>query len=145
MEAESPRRQARPYLFEVSKLSLSGLDANWGRVTSGSGTGRKTPGMRRDLALFGRPKSMNGFSRAQRPIESEVEHPFTISLQYEGALLGLLVTVKTAVTSPTAQQLKQLVRRTKGSFVKIGASAKPIDEGFGVESEALRSILTTYK
>ncbi|KAH7034503.1 uncharacterized protein B0I36DRAFT_316434 [Microdochium trichocladiopsis] len=45
MEAESLRRQTRPYLFGVAKVSLSGLDANWGRATSGSGTGRKTPGM----------------------------------------------------------------------------------------------------
>lgn len=71
------------------------------------------------LVLFGRPKSVTGFFRVQRDAESEVEDSFTIILQYDGAQKDLLVTVKTSVVTPMAQQLKQLVRGTKGSFVKV--------------------------
>jgi predicted dehydrogenase len=71
------------------------------------------------LVLFGRPKSVTGFFRVQRDAESEVEDSFTIILQYDGAQKDLLVTVKTAVTTPMAQQLKQVVRGTKGSFIKV--------------------------
>ncbi|KAH6688459.1 hypothetical protein F5X68DRAFT_221827 [Plectosphaerella plurivora] len=124
---------------------------------SGMAFGLGTHSVDQALALFGRPKSVTGFFRAQRPIESEVEDSFTIILQYDGAQKDLLVTVKTSVTSPLSQQLKQLVRGTKGSFIKfqqrstcpqeeqIAEGAKPLDPGFGVESEALRGILTTYE
>lgn len=71
------------------------------------------------MTLFGRPKSVTGFFHAQRSIESEVEDSFTIVLQYDGAQKDLLVTVKTAVTTPMAQQLKHLVRGTKGSWLKV--------------------------
>lgn len=71
------------------------------------------------LALFGRPQSVTGFFRTQRDIESEVEDSFTIILQYGGSQKDLLVTVKTSVTTPMAKQLKQLVRGTKGSFIKV--------------------------
>lgn len=71
------------------------------------------------LVLFGRPKSVTGFFRVQRDAESEVEDTFTIILQYDGAQKDLLVTVKTAVVTPMDQQLKQLVRGTKGSFIKV--------------------------
>lgn len=70
------------------------------------------------LVLFGRPKSVTGFFRVQRDGESEVEDSFTIVLQYDGTQKDLLVTVKTAVVTPMAQQLKQLIRGTKGSFIK---------------------------
>lgn len=62
---------------------------------------------------------MTGFFRSQRDIESEVEDSFTIILQYGGSQKDLLVTVKTSVTTPMAKQLKQLVRGTKGSFIKV--------------------------
>lgn len=62
---------------------------------------------------------MTGFFRTQRDIESEVEDSFTIILQYGGSRKDLLVTVKTSVTTPMAKQLKQLVRGTKGSFIKV--------------------------
>lgn len=71
------------------------------------------------VVLFGRPKSVTGFLRAQRGIESEVEDSFTIILQYEGEQKDLLVTVKTSVTTPLAQQLKLLVRGTEGSYIKV--------------------------
>lgn len=71
------------------------------------------------LVLFGRPKSVTGFFRVQRDAESEVEDSFTVILQYDGAQKDLLVTVKTSVTTLMSQQLKQLVRGTKGSFVKV--------------------------
>lgn len=71
------------------------------------------------LVLFGRPRSVTGFFRVQRDGESEIEDSFTIILQYDSAQKDLLVTVKTAVVTPMAQQLKQLVRGTKGSFTKV--------------------------
>ncbi|TPX11444.1 uncharacterized protein E0L32_007863 [Thyridium curvatum] len=137
---------------------------NQKEYTPGSGMafGLGTHSVDQALALFGRPKSVTGFFRAQRGIESEVEDSFTIILQYGGAQRDLLVTVKTAVTTPMAQQLKQLVRGTKGSFIKveqkpwfqqrstcpqeeqIAAGLKPLDPGFGVESDKMRGILTTY-
>ncbi|KAF5025493.1 hypothetical protein F66182_2398 [Fusarium sp. NRRL 66182] len=128
------------------------------KYTPGSGMafGIAVHSLDQALALFGRPKSVTGFFRVQRDAESEVEDSFTIILQYDGAQKDLLVTVKTSVTTPMARQLKQLVRGTKGSFIKfqqrstctqeeqIAAGLKPLDEGFGVESEKLRGILTTY-
>lgn len=77
------------------------------------------------LVLFGRPKSVTGFFRVQRDAESEVEDSFTIILQYDGAQKDLLVTVKTAVVTPMDQQLKQLVRGTKGSFIKVLSLLSP--------------------
>lgn len=108
------------------------------------------------LVLFGRPKSVTGFFRAQRGMESEVEDSFTIVLQYDGLQKELLVTVKTSVVTPMAQQLKFFVRGTKGSFIKfqnrstcpqeeqIAKGAKPLDSGFGLEPEKFQGILTTY-
>ncbi|KAF5239324.1 hypothetical protein FANTH_9983 [Fusarium anthophilum] len=129
------------------------------KYTPGSGMafGLGTHSIDQALVLFGRPKSVTGFFRVQRDAESEVEDSFTIILQYDGTQKDLLVTVKTAVTTPMAQQLKQLVRGTKGSFMKfqkhsfcatedgIAAGLKPLGEGFGVESDELRGILTTYE
>ncbi|GKU15253.1 unnamed protein product, partial [Fusarium langsethiae] len=97
------------------------------------------------------------FFRVQRDGDSEVEDSFTIILQYDGAQKDLLVTVKTAVVTPMAKQLKQLVRGTKGSFIKfqqrstcitedhIAAGLKPLDEGFGVEYESMQGTLATYE
>ncbi|KAH8801412.1 oxidoreductase [Xylogone sp. PMI_703] len=127
--------------------------------TPGSGMtfGLGTHSIDQALALFGRPQSVTGFFRAQRGIDSEVEDSFTIILQYDGAQKDLLVTVKTSITTPMAQQLKQLVRGTKGSFIKfqqrstcpqeeqIGDGLKPLDKGFGAEPEKMHGILTTYE
>ncbi|KAM0197200.1 hypothetical protein ACHAPI_005049 [Fusarium lateritium] len=143
------------YDFE-SPSWISGMGA---KFTPGSGMayGLGTHSLDQALVLFGRPKSVTGFFRVQRDAESEVEDSFTIVLQYDGAQKDLLVTVKTSVVTPMAQQLKQLVRGTKGSFVKfqqhstcitedhIAAGLKPLDEGFGVESEKMRGTLTTYE
>lgn len=76
--------------------------------------------------LFGRPASVTSFFRVQRGIESEIEDAFTIVLQYEGDQKELLVTVKTSVITPMAQQLKQLVRGTQGSFVKVRQGKPPL-------------------
>jgi predicted dehydrogenase len=109
------------------------------------------------LVLFGLPVSVTGFFHAQRAIDSEVEDSFTIILQYTGSQKDLLVTVKTSVTTPMAQQLKLLVRGTAGSFMKfqqrstcpqeedIGAGKSPLDSMFGVEEEGLHGLLTTYE
>ncbi|KAJ0159615.1 putative oxidoreductase [Colletotrichum tanaceti] len=115
------------------------------------------------VVLFGRPKSVTGFFRAQRGIKSEVEDPFTIVLQYDGPQKDLPVTVKTSVTTPMAQQLKHLVRGTKGSWLKaspihefqqrstrpqeeqIAEGRKPLEPGFGEEPAELYGTLTTYE
>ncbi|EEY19524.1 oxidoreductase domain-containing protein [Verticillium alfalfae VaMs.102] len=128
------------------------------KYTPGDGMafGLGTHSVDQAVTLFGRPKSVTAFFRAQRGIDSEVEDSFTIILQYDGPQKDLLVTVKTAVTSPVAEQLKFYVRGTKGSYIKhqqrstcpqeeqIAAGTKPLDEGFGVESDDLRGVLTTY-
>ncbi|GJD00646.1 oxidoreductase [Colletotrichum higginsianum] len=94
---------------------------------------------------------------ASRGIDSEVEDSFTIVLQYDGPQKDLLVTVKTSVTTPMAQQLKHLVRGTKGSWLKfqqrstcpqeeqIAEGRKPLEPGFGEEPAELYGTLTTYK
>jgi predicted dehydrogenase len=107
--------------------------------------------------LFGRPASITAFFRVQRGIESEVEDSFTIILQYDGAQKGLLVTVKTCVVSPAAQQLKFWIRGTKGSYVKyqqrsscpqeedIARGREPLDPEFAAEPEKMRGVIATYE
>lgn len=70
-------------------------------------------------ALFGRPASITAVYRSQRGIESEIEDSFTIILHYGRDQKNLLVTVKSAITTPLAKQLKFLVRGSEGSFVKV--------------------------
>ncbi|KAL5115792.1 hypothetical protein ACEQ8H_006287 [Pleosporales sp. CAS-2024a] len=127
--------------------------------TAGDGHtfGLGTHSLDQAYVLFGRPASVTAFFRVQRGIESEVEDSFTIILQYDGAQKGLLVTVKTCVLSPMAQQLKFWIRGTKGSFIKhqqrsscpqeedIARGAQPFDQDFAAESDALRGHLTTYE
>lgn len=69
--------------------------------------------------LFGRPASITAVYRSQRGIESEIEDSFTIILHYGRDQKNLLVTVKSAITTPLAKQLKFLVRGSEGSFVKV--------------------------
>lgn len=76
------------------------------------------------VVLFGRPKSVTGFFRAQREVaakgdNADIEDSFTIILQYDGDQQGLLVTVKTSIITPMNQQLKYLVRGSEGSYVKV--------------------------
>ncbi|KAM0330767.1 hypothetical protein ACHAQA_003721 [Verticillium albo-atrum] len=126
---------------------LSSMTATKYTPGDGMAFGLGTHSVDQAVTLFGRPKSVTAFFRAQRGIESEVEDSFTIILQYDGPQKDLLVTVKTAVTSPVAEQLKFYVRGTKGSYIKeeqIAEGVKPLDKSFGVESDALRGVLTTY-
>lgn len=107
--------------------------------------------------LFGCPASITAFYRVYRDIESEVEDSFTIILQYDGAQKNLLVTVKTTVVSPMAQQLKFWILGKKGSYIKhqqrstcpqeeqIAEGLKPLNPEFGSEPDSLRGILTTYE
>jgi predicted dehydrogenase len=100
---------------------------------------------------------VTGFYRVQREAVSEVEDSFTIILQYSGAQKDLLVTVKTAVITPMAQQLKYWVRGTNGSYIKwqqrstcpqeeqIEAGIEATDPKFGTEPERFRGTLTTYE
>ncbi|KAI9170596.1 oxidoreductase [Paramyrothecium foliicola] len=129
------------------------------RYTPGDGMnfGLGTHSLDQAYTLFGRPASVTSFFRSQRGIDSEVEDSFTHILQYGPPKDQLLVTVKTAITSPLAQQLKLLVRGTEGSFVKwqqrstcpqeeqIEQGKKALDEGFGKEPAAFDGVLTTYK
>jgi predicted dehydrogenase len=71
--------------------------------------------------------------------------------------MDLLVTVKTSVITPMAQQLKYWVRGTKGSFIKfqqrstcpqeeqIADGIKVDDPDFGAEPKELEGVLTTYE
>ncbi|EXJ72011.1 uncharacterized protein A1O5_04514 [Cladophialophora psammophila CBS 110553] len=106
------------------------------------------------LLLFGRPKSVTGFLRVLRGVESEIEDSFTAILQYDAPQQDLLVTVKTMVVSTMKDQLKYFVRGTKGSFVKHGTciqeeqilsspSMSPTDPDFGREPPHLYGLLTT--
>ncbi|PSN65735.1 oxidoreductase [Corynespora cassiicola Philippines] len=124
---------------------------------SGMAFGLGTHSLDQALTLFGRPQYVTGFFRAQRGIESEVEDSFTIVLEYDGPQKDLLVTVKTSVTTPMQQQLKYLVRGTEGSYLKfqqrstcpqeeqIAQGLKPLDPGFGVESDIVHGTLATVK
>ncbi|KAJ4350139.1 uncharacterized protein N0V89_008760 [Didymosphaeria variabile] len=106
--------------------------------------------------LFGRPALVTAFLRTQRGVESEVEDSFTVILQYDGSRKGLLVTVKTSVVSPMAQQLKYWIRGTKSSYIKyqarstcpqeeqIAKGADPLDHDFAAEPHVLRGTLTSY-
>ncbi|KAF6792368.1 oxidoreductase [Colletotrichum musicola] len=132
---------------------------NQKEYTPGAGMafGLGTHSIDQAVTLFGRPKSVTGFFRVQRGIESEVEDSFTIILQYDGPQKDLLVTVKTSVITPLSQQLKHLVRGTKGSWIKfqqrstcpqeeqIAEGHKPLEPGFGEEPAELRGTLATYK
>lgn len=70
------------------------------------------------VVLFGRPKSVTGFLRTQRGGDSEIEDSFTIILQYGAPQKDLLVTVKTCITTIMSEQLKYIIRGTKGSYFK---------------------------
>ncbi|KAH7378374.1 hypothetical protein DE146DRAFT_730878 [Phaeosphaeria sp. MPI-PUGE-AT-0046c] len=138
-----------PWLHRMTDKAYSAGDGH----TFGLGT----HSLDQAYVLFGRPASVTAFFRAQRGIESEVEDSFTIVLQYSGAKKGMLVTIKTSVVSPMAQQLKFWIRGTKGSFIKhqqrstcpqeesIALGADPLDSDFATESDALRGILATYE
>ncbi|KAK9427308.1 nad binding rossmann fold-containing protein [Lipomyces doorenjongii] len=122
---------------------------------AGMAFGLGTHSIDQAIVLFGRPKSVTGFFRVQRGIDSEVEDSFTIILQYDGVNKDLLVTVKTSVVTPMERQLKYLIRGTKGSYLKfqphstcvqeeqIAMGINPLDLGFGVEPEEFNGVLTT--
>ncbi|KZL81440.1 oxidoreductase domain-containing protein [Colletotrichum incanum] len=141
--------ESPPWLASMTKKEYAPGD--------GMAFGLGTHSIDQAIGLFGRPKSVTGFFRSQRGIESEVEDSFTIILQYDGPQKDLLVTVKTSVTTPMAQQLKHLVRGTKGSWLKfqqrstcpqeeqIAEGRKPLEPGFGEEPAKLYGTLTTYK
>lgn len=104
------------------------------------------------LVLFGKPKSVTGFWRALRGVESETDDSFTIILQYGEEQSNLLVTIKTSVVATMQHPLKFLVRGYDGSFVKFGDDVQESqvaremttkDEGFGVEPERTWGLLTT--
>ncbi|KAL2875464.1 hypothetical protein SGCOL_009376 [Colletotrichum sp. CLE4] len=144
------------YDFE-SPSWLSGMSKKEYTPGDGMAFGLGTHSIDQAVTLFGRPKSVTGFFRAQRGIESEVEDSFTIILQYDGSQKDLLVTVKTSVTTPMSQQLKHFIRGTKGSWLKfqqrstcpqeeqIAEGRKPLEPGFGEEPAEVHGTLTTYE
>lgn len=104
------------------------------------------------LELFGRPSTITAFLKVLRGVESDIEDSFTVILQY--ADRPLLVTVKTTLISPIKDQLKFLVRGTKGSYLKFGTDAqenqtlgglKSTDSKFGHEDEHTWGTLSTYE
>jgi predicted dehydrogenase len=139
--------ESPPWLSRMTKAEYSPGD--------GMAFGLGSHSVDQAIVLFGVPSSVTGFFRVQRGIVSEVEDSFTIILQYAGK--DLLVTIKTSVTTPLDQQLKFLVRGTKGSYIKwqqrstcpqeehIAKGLKPLDPAFGVEPKELEGTLTTYE
>lgn len=97
--------------------------ANFGIDQSNTGGEIGSHTIDQALLLFGRPKSVTGFLRALRGVESEVDDTFTIILQYGPPQQDLLVTIKTNIVSPMPDQLKYFVRGTKGTFVKVSLEA----------------------
>ena len=71
------------------------------------------------IVLFGRPKSVTGFLRSLRGVESEIEDTFTIVLQYDGKWKDLIVTVKTTIEVGPRDPLKYIVRGTGGTYIKV--------------------------
>jgi predicted dehydrogenase len=71
------------------------------------------------IVLFGRPKTVTGFLRSLRGMESEVEDTFTIVLQYDGEWSDLIVTVKTTVVTVLRDPIKYIIRGTRGSYIKV--------------------------
>lgn len=89
-------------------------------LTTKSPTGAGTHTIDQALVLFDRPASVTGFLRANRGVDSEIDDSFTILLQYGEQHKNLLVTIKTAVVTHMRDQLKYLVRGTKGTYLKVG-------------------------
>ncbi|KAK1057234.1 hypothetical protein LTR33_013691 [Friedmanniomyces endolithicus] len=108
------------------------------------------------LLLFGKPKSVTGFTRALKLRGSETDDTFTVILQYDGEQKDLVCTVKTTVISPLPMErmLKYMVRGTAVAFVKTGedpqvdhhmAGMKADDPKFGAEPEGYYGYLSTTK
>ncbi|KAJ0361131.1 hypothetical protein COL26b_013816 [Colletotrichum chrysophilum] len=141
--------------FDVNAASWV---ANWNRkkYTPGEGItfGLGTHTIDQALLLFGPPKSVTGFLRSNRGIDSDIDDTFTIILQYGGERRDLLVTIKTGIITHMQDQLKYFVRGTKGTYLKFGtdpqesqaaaAPGKPARaDSFGVEPERLWGTLST--
>lgn len=103
------------------------------------------------LVLFGRPRSVTGFYRSLRGIESKTDDTFTIILQYTG---NLVVTVKTSVVATMQYPMKYFVRGYDGTFIKYGEDIQEsqisrgltaTSDGFGMEPQATFGVLTTKK
>lgn len=130
---------------------------NQDKYTPGSGMtfGLGTHSIDQAVVLFGRPKSVTGFLRTQRGGDSEIEDSFTIILQYGAPQKDLLVTVKTCITTIMSEQLKYIIRGTKGSYFKtqqrstcvqeeqIASGMSPLDPKFGIEPATSNGMLTT--
>ncbi|KAH6989647.1 oxidoreductase [Ilyonectria sp. MPI-CAGE-AT-0026] len=147
------------YDFETPTW-LSAVTADEYAPGLGMTYGLGTHSLDQAVVLFGRPKSVTGFFRAQREVaakgdNADIEDAFTIILQYDGDQQGLLVTVKTSIITPMNQQLKYLVRGSEGSYVKfqqrstcvqeeqIAKGLLPTDPRFGIEPKEFNGILTT--
>ncbi|KAL3464502.1 hypothetical protein BJX64DRAFT_254467 [Aspergillus heterothallicus] len=141
-----------PWLHHMTELEYT--------PGSGMAFGLGTHSIDQAYALFGRPSSITAFYCVHRgPVKSDVEDSFTIILRYDESTSypRLLVTVKTSIVSPMAQQLKFWIRGTAGSYIKfqqrstcpqeehITQGLHPLDPKFGVENESLCGTLTSYE
>lgn len=107
------------------------------------------------VTLFGPPARITAFIANQRvynghPAEHMGGDSFTALLHYS---TGLLCTVKAAIISPEAKQLRFWVRGEKGSFKKFNldpqelqliAGMRPGDEGYGIEKKESYGTLTLW-
>lgn len=94
-------------------VSWAGMDAPGGGVIYDLGTHL----IDQALHCFGLPVKVTGFLSSQRAMEVQgPEDACTAILHYDS---GLLVNLKASAVSPILEQLRFLVRGTKGGFQKV--------------------------
>lgn len=96
--------------------SWAGMDAPGGGVIYDLGTHL----IDQVLHCFGLPAKVTGFLSSQRAMDGQgPADACTVLLHYDS---GLLVTLKASTVSPTLEQLRFLVRGTKGGFQKVSST-----------------------
>jgi len=85
--------------------------------------GLGTHSLDQTLLLFGKPKSVTGFTRVLRKEGGRADDSFTVVLQYGGERSELICTIKTTIVStlPMDKQLKFMVRGREGTFLKVSS------------------------
>ena len=109
------------YDFEMPKWIEGWTDK---KFEKGSGKGMMyglgSHSLDQTVVLFGRPKSVTGFLRSLRGVESEIDDTFTVILQYgEGPHKDLIVTVKTTVVTRLRDPIHYIIRGTGGGYIKV--------------------------
>ncbi|KAI4176763.1 MAG: hypothetical protein LQ348_005947 [Seirophora lacunosa] len=138
--------------FDRHKPSLAGAKAWKSRPEPGGGAiyDLGTHLLDQAILLFGLPRKLTAFLGSQRQgTDAGYEDSCTVLLHYDG---GMLATLKVAVVSPEARQLRFWVRGERGSFWKYHADPQeghlaegksPDDAGFGIEPDEWAGTLTT--